>query len=285
MKVRIISALVATVILFAVLLCPYTIVLAVALAVASSLAVWELLYATHRVTNRLVVGGCMAFSAIEVLAVYALQCLSSGVIDLPAFWLMRAVISAPLVLLAVFSAFMLLYAVLTLKKGGIRTAAYAYGLTLYATVGFSSLAALRMLSLSVGIVLILLPMVISWMSDMGAYFIGTFFGKHKMAPVISPKKSWEGFFGGWAVSIGASALYAVIVNAIFSLGVSAFNFAFVALLLAPLSVCGDLLASYIKRQSGIKDYSNIMPGHGGVMDRFDSVVCIAPLLYILLLVL
>ena len=58
-----------------------------------------------------------------------------------------------------------------------------------------------------------------------------------------------------------------------------------ALVLAPLSVCGDLFASVIKRQSGIKDYSNLMPGHGGVMDRFDSVVCIAPLLYILLLVL
>lgn len=289
MKVRIISALVATGILFAALLCPYTIVLALAIAIAASLAVWELLYATHRVTNRVVVGGCMAFAAVEVLAVCAVQCVTSGVITaewmlapagrLPLVWLV------PVALLVLFTVFLLLFTLRSYGGMDVSTPAYAFWMTLYATAGFSALCALRFLHPSAGFSYILLAMVIPWMSDIGAYFIGTFFGKHKMAPVISPKKSWEGFFGGWVVSIGASALYAVICNVWLPTDVSPLSFAIGALVLAPLSVCGDLFASVIKRQSGIKDYSNLMPGHGGVMDRFDSVVCIAPLLYILLLVL
>ena len=121
-------------------------------------------------------------------------------------------------------------------------------------------------------------MVISWMSDTGAYFTGVCFGKHKMAPVISPKKTGEGFFGGWVISVGLTVLYGVICNAI--VGTTVFSLpmlAIMAAVLAPVSVAGDLVASLIKRRTGIKDYGNIMPGHGGVMDRFDSVSFIAPL--------
>ena len=108
---------------------------------------------------------------------------------------------------------------------------------------------------------------------------GVFFGKHKMAPVISPKKTWEGFFGGWVISVGLTVLYGVICNAVMDAQVlDLMMLAVMAVVLAPLSVAGDLLASMVKRRTGIKDYGNIMPGHGGVMDRFDSVVFIAPLL-------
>ncbi len=289
MKVRIISALVAIVLLFAVLLCPHTFVLALAIAAAAAIAVWELLYATHRITHKWVVAVCMAFAAIEVLAVYVAQCLMSGVYITDAMlssqWPLPISFYIPLVPLVLFALGMMLYTVYSYEKSDANTPSYAFCMTTYATLGFASIAALRQLHPSVGITYVLLTMVIPWMSDTGAYFVGTFFGKHKMAPVISPKKSWEGFFGGWVVSIGSSALYAVICNAFLSTDVSPLTFAIVALVLAPLSVCGDLFASVIKRQSGIKDYGNIMPGHGGVMDRFDSVVCIAPLLYILLLAL
>ena len=289
MKVRIISALVAIVLLFAVLLCPYTIVLALAVAAAAAIAVWELLYATKRVTDKWVVGGCMAFAALEVMTVYVAQCFLSGVYTaqptLSSVWHWPLACFVPLVPLVLFTLLILLYTVRAYEKNDVNVSAYAYWMTVYATIGFSSVAALRQLHPSVGITYVLLAMVIPWMSDTGAYFIGTFFGKHKMSPVISPKKSFEGFFGGWVISVGSSALYAVICNTFLSVDVSPLTFAIVSLVLAPLSVCGDLFASVIKRQSGIKDYGNLMPGHGGVMDRFDSVVCIAPLLYILLLLL
>lgn len=287
MKVRIISALVAVVILFAVLLCPYTIVLALAIAAAAAIAVWELLYATHRIKNKGIVAACMVYAVIEVLVIYVAQCVLSGAYTpqplLSSLWQMPVVCYIPLVPPVLFTLFMMVYTVLVYDKEDANVSFYAYCMTAYATLGFSAIAALRQLHPSVGIAYILLAMVIPWMSDIGAYFIGTLFGKHKMTPTISPKKSWEGFFGGWAVSVGASALYAVICNVFLPIDVSPLTFAIVALVLAPLSVCGDLFASVIKRQSGIKDYGNIMPGHGGVMDRFDSVVCIAPLLYILLM--
>ncbi len=289
MKVRIISALVAIVILFAVLLCPYAIVFAFAVAAAAAIAVWELLYATHRITHKGVVAACMAFAAIEVLVVYAAQCLMSGVYISDAMlssqWPLPIAFYIPLVPLVLFALGMMLYTVYSYEKSDANASSYAFCMTSYATLGFAAIAALRQLHPSVGITYVLLAMVIPWMSDTGAYFVGSFFGKHKMSPVISPKKSWEGFFGGWAVSVGASALYAVICNVWLPTDVSPLTFAIVALVLAPLSVCGDLFASVLKRQSGIKDYGNLMPGHGGVMDRFDSVVCIAPLLYILLLLL
>ncbi len=289
MKVRIISALVAIVLLFAVLLCPYTVVLALAIAAAAAIAVWELLYATHRIPHKGIVAVCMVFAAIEVLAVYVAQCLMSGVYITDAMlssqWPLPICFYIPLVPTVLFALGMMLYTVYAYEKSDAYAPCYAFCMTSYVTLGFSAIAALRHLHPSVGITYVLLTMVIPWMSDTGAYFVGTFFGKHKMSPVISPKKSWEGFFGGWVISVGASALYAVICNAFLPTDVSPLTFALVALVLAPLSVCGDLFASVIKRQSGIKDYGNLMPGHGGVMDRFDSVVCIAPLLYILLLVL
>ena len=104
-----------------------------------------------------------------------------------------------------------------------------------------------------------------------------------MAPVISPKKSWEGFFGGWVISVlFAVALFIVRHHIVSGEGIfyTLTIFLPVVIILAPLSVCGDLLASVIKRRCGIKDFGKIMPGHGGVMDRFDSVVFIAPILFL-----
>lgn len=297
MKTRIISALVAAAILFAVLLCPYTLVLAPVVAAVAAIAVWELLYATHHVKQRWIVAVCMVFAALEVMAVYmtqiivsshsmyVLQSIFDSIILVPSNLLLtlKIICWSPIVLVSLFTVFALLLGIITRSKGGVRPTVYAYGMTLYATLGFSAIAALRYLHPTGGIAYILLTMVIPWMSDMGAYFIGTFFGKHKMAPIISPKKSWEGFFGGWAVSVAAAAPYALICNIWLTKPVDPITFVIAAAVLAPLSVCGDLFASMIKRRSGIKDYGNIMPGHGGVMDRFDSVVFIAPLLYLLLM--
>lgn len=284
MKTRIISALVGTVLLLAVLFCPYTWVFTLAAAALAAIAVWELLHNTGIVKNKLLLFGSVAFSALMVYAAYAAQEVSAGAdptLPLPA----NALVPLVLMLLAVYALFVLLTWLACCKAVTFTTVAVAFLLTLYATAGFASLAALRVYDNAYyGLIRLLFALVIPWTSDIGAYFTGMLFGKHKMAPVVSPKKTWEGFFGGWAFSVGSSALLAVIFNLIYNrydIFFSVTSYALTSLVLAPLSVLGDLFASLIKRRCGIKDYGNIMPGHGGVMDRFDSVVLIAPLLYLM----
>ncbi len=282
MKTRIISAAVGIVLLLAVLLCPYTVVLAVLLAAIAALAVWELLHATGRVKEPLLLYGSMAFAAAGVLAQYAAQA-TAGLYPAEAqtaFSPYHVLAVLPLLLVLLYGVFLVLVLLRHHAGTDVSTVGYAAFLTLYATAGFASLAAIRVMQH--GLLFLLVVLLIPWMSDTGAYFVGTFFGKHKMTPVISPKKSWEGFFGGWAVAIGSAVLAGVIYHAATGAPGHCLLLAVLAFVLAPLSVCGDLFASVIKRQSGIKDYGRIMPGHGGVMDRFDSVVVIAPLLYMLL---
>lgn len=121
-----------------------------------------------------------------------------------------------------------------------------------------------------------------WITDSCAYFAGYFLGKHKLAPEISPKKTIEGSIGG---IVGVSVImtaYAAIAANIMGLGVNLISAAIVGIICGLLSQCGDLCASIIKREHGIKDFGNIMPGHGGVMDRFDSLLFVAPVVYYIL---
>ena len=111
-------------------------------------------------------------------------------------------------------------------------------------------------------------------SDICAYFTGYFLGKHKMAPHLSPKKTWEGFFGG----ILGGTLVCGIFGLIFVKEAIIHCF-IIGLIASVFSVFGDLTASAYKRSMGIKDYGKLIPGHGGIMDRFDSVLYTAPVVY------
>ncbi len=131
-----------------------------------------------------------------------------------------------------------------------------------------------------GVFMIVLTLAAAWLADSGAYFAGTFFGKTKLCPEISPKKTVEGLIGG-VISNGIlmliiSLFYQFVLKGepIHYLGVL-----IAGMLAALIGLVGDLTASVIKRQTGIKDYGNIMPGHGGIMDRFDSVLLVAPFMY------
>ena len=133
-----------------------------------------------------------------------------------------------------------------------------------------------------GRALILIPFVSAFLSDTGGYFIGCRFGKHRLAPVISPKKSVEGLFGGLAFSVVGMLLYVLLLQLAF--GYRA-NFAYAvayAILGALAGVFGDLCFSVIKRQTGIKDFGNLIPGHGGALDRFDSILLAGPVVEVLL---
>ena len=123
-----------------------------------------------------------------------------------------------------------------------------------------------------------IPFVMAWASDTFAYFIGRFFGKRKLCEKLSPKKTVEGAFGGILGSVCG-----ILILGIFSPGevkiISGIIFAVCA---SCLSQIGDIFASCIKRENGIKDFGNLMPGHGGVMDRFDSIILTAPFTWIML---
>ena len=132
---------------------------------------------------------------------------------------------------------------------------------------------------------ILLALCFAWGGDSAAYFAGRFFGRHKLAPIVSPHKTVEGAVGGvlgsLVLGILATAIYSGVSGRFVSLTVEVNirHYLLIALLGAVASVLGilgDLFASAIKRQVGIKDYGTIFPGHGGILDRFDSVMFIAP---------
>jgi phosphatidate cytidylyltransferase len=118
--------------------------------------------------------------------------------------------------------------------------------------------------------LLILPIV--WLADSGAYFIGRRFGQHKLCPRLSPKKTWEGYLGGILIgtpsAIGLIYLWKLWAGPTFSITLT--QGAILGILLSTITPLGDLGESMIKRQSGIKDSSNLLPGHGGVFDRIDS---------------
>lgn len=121
----------------------------------------------------------------------------------------------------------------------------------------------------------------AWMSDIFAYFVGRKFGKHKLAPTVSPKKSVEGAVGG----VVGAVLFNIALLAVFDKfffethHITYTEIIILTIILSVMSIFGDLSASVIKRKHGIKDFGNILPGHGGVMDRFDSCFFVLPLLY------
>ena len=129
---------------------------------------------------------------------------------------------------------------------------------------------------------IMVPFVMALMPDSGAYFAGMFFGKHKLAPVLSPKKTVEGMIGGILTGMISMVIYALILHLGFQLEVNYFYALVFGLVGALGATFGDLCFSVIKRQVGIKDYGSIFPGHGGILDRFDSMIIVAPLAEIML---
>lgn len=133
-----------------------------------------------------------------------------------------------------------------------------------------------------GIFVVWLILISSWGSDTCAYCVGVLFGKHKMAPVLSPKKSIEGAVGGVVGAALLGALYGLFVQTRVTADITFWIlFAIIGAAGALISMVGDLTASAIKRNFEIKDYGKLIPGHGGIMDRFDSVIFAAPVIYFL----
>ena len=153
---------------------------------------------------------------------------------------------------------------------------------LYAPVMLSFVYLTRMSEL--GQYLVWLILISSWGCDTCAYVVGKLIGKKKIFPVLSPKKSLEGCIGGVLGSALIGGIYGYfVVEPAFPDNQVYLTLAFICAIGAVMSMVGDLAASAIKRNNNIKDYGNLIPGHGGIMDRFDSMTVTAPMVYFLAL--
>ena len=267
MKVRILTGIVGSALALVVLILLPPIFLNIAMALICGLAMYEMLIVTRFVGHRGLVSAAMVFAVLSPFLLW----LDRG----------RPAVAAVLVYCIVLVTIQIIYHdSLRVERTG-----FVFFVSILVPVSISCLAYLRPMSGRgddrAGLFYVFLAIVMAWLCDIGAYFVGTFFGKHKLCPKISPKKTVEGLIGGFVVSVGSSVLagylYQLYLNHMgVTATVSLWQVALLALICAPLSVLGDLLASIIKRQCQVKDFGHIMPGHGGVMDRFDSLMFVAP---------
>lgn len=269
MKQRVISALVGLVILGVVLAFIGTWLFNVVIAAISVIGLFEILRAT----------GCLKNRALSVLSL--IIAILVPFVREP--WVLNFV---PQI---IFVFFVLFFVILIKNSATTRVehTAMAFMFSIFIPLFFSCAVFMRDLyGNTAGAFYILLALGSAWLCDTGAYFVGRKFGKHKLAPIVSPKKTVEGAIGG--LICGALFMLAIAFVYAAVLGASGVQVRvnYPALLLVTpicgiLGMLGDLSASVIKRQFNVKDYGTIMPGHGGVMDRFDSVMFTLPSVFII----
>ena len=267
MKTRIISGIIMGVIVACVLALgflvqPIIITLAVALIAAG--AVYELIHNAAGIKSKIAVSGSIVFAFLYV--VFS----DNSVFVKPYYslWLSPELVNSLLLIYFLFAVIIILKNHKDFDLGKIVS---LFALPLPYAYAFSCLSSV--IKHPDGIYYLLLLLNFSSVCDMGAYFVGVTMGKHKLCPNLSPKKTVEGAVGG----IVSSVIVTLIISLCF-----AKSLVIPMLLTIPfciLGMIGDLFASAIKRSVGLKDYSNLIPGHGGILDRVDSIIMIAPFLY------
>ena len=267
MKTRIISGIimgviVACVLALGLLVQPIIITLAVALIAAG--AVYELIHNAAGIKSKIAVSGSVIFAFLYV--VFS----DNSVFIKPYYslWLSPELVNSLLLIYFLFAVIIILKNHKDFDLGKIVS---LFALPLPYAYAFSCLSSV--IKHPDGIYYLLLLLNFSSVCDMGAYFVGVTMGKHKLCPNLSPKKTVEGAVGG----IVSSVIVTLIISLCF-----AKSLVIPMLLTIPfcvLGMLGDLFASAIKRSVGLKDYSNLIPGHGGILDRVDSIIMIAPFLY------
>lgn len=180
-----------------------------------------------------------------------------------------------------FSMFILILAVFSLViiSNKVENIHYVYiSLLGIMLLGFMSSHILRVREMHFGNLLIWLVFIGAWATDTFAYFVGRILGKHELTP-ISPKKTIEGSIGGLLGTTFVMFLYGLFISRQYGVPYSLFNYIIIGLMCGLVSQIGDLAASMLKRSANIKDFGNIMPGHGGILDRFDSILFVAPAVF------
>ena len=264
MKQRVVTALVLVPVLCLIALAAPKIVAAIVWGLLMAVGVYELLYCTGLVRHRRMVFYSALMAFVQSIWSYYGANEAVGILLFLVFWIL------------LFSELMANHVKISVEM--VMECAFAG-----AVVPYMLAAVIRILSMSSGRYLIPIPFVVAFMSDVGGFYAGSFFGRHKLAPVVSPNKTVEGVFGGLIGAVVGMLIYAVVMQLAFKLRIHYGAVILYGLLGSGISVFGDLCFSVIKRQSGIKDYGNLLPGHGGFFDRFDSMVATAPLIEALIL--
>ncbi len=179
-----------------------------------------------------------------------------------------------------FGIIVLLFVMNDHKEIKVTDAAFAFFFTIFIPRAFSTILYFRDFGAPESYFLVGTSLAVAWLNDTCAYFSGYFLGKRKLCPEISPKKTVEGAIGGVFGDVILCSVIAYIFSIATGSVINWVSFVIFVPVGAVIAIFGDLCASVIKRQFGIKDYGNIMPGHGGVMDRFDSWIFVAPVLYL-----
>ncbi len=272
MKTRILSGICMAVLVALVLtlgFCVSGLFIAVFVGLLAAGAAWELLKSAFSVSSKTARIGAIIYAFLGVLS-------TDGTVRA----LFPEALRAPEALLLPLSVLYFLFAVAVILKEHASfsiagVAAFAGLIPLY-TFAFGCLT--NIVEHENGIFYLLMLLNFSSVCDIGAYFAGSALGRHKLCPAVSPKKTVEGAVGG--------VLLSLIMTVVFTLCFSMQSLLLPAFLLtAPFCVVGmmgDLFASVIKRAAGIKDYSNLIPGHGGILDRVDSILLIAPIFFFVL---
>ncbi len=275
MKTRIISGAVAVVLLVGLTALHSTVIFNIGFALVGALAVYELFRAEKLEKSEYLLLAASELFAIKCpISVYFAPEADGG--ELLMTLLTQYILSAFAYI--VIATAILLFRHKTIPAGKFYTVT---GYTVLITLCMSSLGGISRIAGDLAVLCLVFTYMGSWVADSGAYFAGTFFGKHKLCPEISPKKTVEGLAGGVLVNALAFGIFAFFANKI--AGESVFNpviYAVIGVVCCFLGLIGDLTASLIKRECGIKDYGNIMPGHGGALDRFDSVIYVAPFMMV-----
>lgn len=242
-------------------------VLPMAVAALSAIAIFEALYSTGFLQHSRVTAYSILLAAVIPFWVYY-----DGR-PLPALW-------------GLFTYVVLIFcdAMGSHKQVGLEKIGGAFFLSVFIPFFLSSF--LRIRKMAAWRYYVILPFVIAFLSDSFALFAGMAFGKHKLAPELSPKKTVEGAVGGVLGAMVSAVLSGLLVGPLFGVeGCRLWVLAVYGVLGSILSQLGDLSFSYIKREYGLKDFGDLFPGHGGVLDRFDSVIFCAPFVEIMLYIL
>ena len=189
------------------------------------------------------------------------------------YLLTTAILAIPVLLLILFT-----QVIITEMKTSFKDIAYTFFGILYVVMLLMFFAKIN--GMENGNILIWYAIFAAWGTDIFAYFIGKYFGKHKFSK-ISPKKSIEGCIAGTVGAIIIMLIYTYVANTFWGMSYSYLAIGIIGLVLSIIGQIGDFAASSIKRYVDIKDYSNLIPGHGGMLDRIDSLIFIAPFAYIL----
>lgn len=261
---RIITGVVGIAVLLPFLIFSDTWALVVMTSVMSVFAVCEVLKCTDQIRRWAVTVMCIGVC----LAAQILTRLLDSDIYTTVMLLTYVAFSVVLMTMAVFS------------KGSFKLteATQITVIVMYISFGFSALVLLR--DLESGMALMLLAFIVPWVCDAMAYFVGVFFGKHKMIPDVSPKKTVEGAIGGIVGGVLITVIFGIVMQFGFGMDTHYPMLIVLALVGCLVSQWGDLIASLLKREYGVKDYGKLFPGHGGVMDRFDSIIAVSTFMYI-----